>query len=106
MPDRVQAASPDVIGVSSRGSWSGMETTVTPIQSTVVSGGPQARGNATMIKLESKVIRKRKKGEGGRERKFPCGSRAWPAGQGAAWKRRGSAGGGRRLPEHGLPRTA
>ena len=83
-----------------------METTVTPIQSTVVSGGPQARGNATMIKLESKVIRKRKKGEGGRERKFLCGSRAWPAGQGAAWKRRGSAGGGRRLPEHGLPRTA
>ena len=64
-----------------------METTVTPIQSTVVSGGPQARGNATMMKLESKVIRKRKKGEGGRGRKFPCGGRAWPAGQGAAWKR-------------------
>ena len=50
-----------------------METTVTPIQSTVVSGGPQARGNATMIKLESKVIRNIEKGEGGRGRKLPCG---------------------------------
>ena len=72
MPDRVQAASPDVIWVSSRGELeSGMETTVTPIQTTVVSGGPRARGYATTIKLENKVIRKRKKGEGGRGRKLP-----------------------------------
>ena len=106
MPDRVQAASPDVIWVSSRGELeSGMETTVTPIQTTVVSGGPQARGNATMIKLESKEIRKRKKGEGGRGRKLPCGGRARPAGQGAAWKSF-CDGGGRRLPGHGLPRKA
>ena len=105
MPDRVQAASPDVIGVSSRGSWSGMETTVTPIQSTVVSGGPQARGTATKIKLESRIVRKRKKGErGGGEEIFPAV--AGRGLQGRAQPGRGSAGGGRRLPEHGLPRTA
>ena len=28
----------------------------------------------------------KKKGEGGRERKISCGGRAWPAGQGVAWK--------------------
>ena len=72
MPDRVQAASPDVIGVSSRGSWSGMETTVTPIQSTVVSGGPQARGNATMIKLESKEIRRERRVREGGEENYPA----------------------------------
>ena len=45
-----------------------METTVTPIQTTVVSGGPQARGKATMIKLESKEIRReRRVREGGEE---------------------------------------
>ena len=65
-----------------------METTVTPTQSSMVSGGPQARGTATKIKLESKIVRKRKKGEGGRGRKFPCGAGRGlqPAGQGAAWK--------------------
>ena len=51
----------------------------------------QARGNTTMIKLESKVIRKRKKGEGGWGRKFPsvaavAGRGLRPAGQGAACK--------------------
>ena len=84
-----------------------METTVTPTQSSMVSGGPQARGTATKIKLESKIVRKRKKGEGGRGRKIlPCGGgRAWPAGTGCSleellrWM-------GRRLSGHGLPRDA
>ena len=105
MPDRVQTASPDVIWVSSRGELERHGNNGNTIQTTVVSGGPQARGNATMIKLESKEIRKRKKGEGGRGRKLPCGGRARPAGQGVAWKSL-CDGGGRRLPGHGLPRKA
>ena len=62
-----------------------METTVTPTQSSMVSGGPQARGTATKIKLESKIVRKRKKGEGGWGRKITllwqgvaCGHRVQP----------------------------
>ena len=31
--------------------------------------------------------RKRRVREGGEENKLPCGGRAWPAGQGTAWKR-------------------
>ena len=49
-----------------------METTVTPIQTTVVSGGPQARGNATMIKLESKEIRRERRVREGGEENYPA----------------------------------
>jgi hypothetical protein len=47
------------IWVSSRGELERHGNNGNTIQTTVVSGGPQARGNATMIKLESKVIRNR-----------------------------------------------
>ena len=49
-----------------------METTVTPIQTTVVSGGPQARGKATMIKLESKEIRRERRVREGGEENYPA----------------------------------
>ena len=54
MPDRVQAASPDVIGVSSRGSWSGMETTVTP--NPEIRGGIDGLG--ARVCFEGTVVRR------------------------------------------------
>ena len=64
------------IWVSSRGELERHGNNGNTIQTTVVSGGPQARGNATMIKLESKEIRRERRVREGGEENYPAACRA------------------------------